>query len=186
MLTTEKTVLDVGCGEHVWTRRRTVITRCDNSQAYYNRKEPLEDFDDVDLNGPWPYADDSFDAVIGADVVEHLENVWHFFREATRVAKRTVIISTPNVESKMSRLMFQRTGLLWGFCERERKHSHHITPIFSWQLELAVEQAGWCLADVKEVSYPVPFRRAQRLKIEDVATSKKNARWIVAKAEPCE
>ena len=184
LLEDEELILDAGCGEHRWEKKGCVVTRCDNTQHYYNRTEALEDIDDVDLNGPWPYADDSFDAVVAADVIEHLENLWHFYREATRVATKSVVISTPNVESIMSRTMFFRTGELWGFCKEERKKSFHITPIFLWQVRAAAMKVGWQIGEVRRVSCPVPENRSRRLQIEDVAMKRNNQRWNVVKVIP--
>lgn len=174
-----KSVLDAGCGENTWGKEGIVVTRCDNSQVYHDREGRLDGVDDVDLNGRWPYEDDSFDCVVAADVIEHLENPWHFVREATRVSRKTVIISTPNVESVMSRVMFCRTGNLWGFDENERRLSHHITPIFAWQIKKAADQAGWKLDSVSYVSLSVPVKRAGRLRIKDVAFRDNNQRWGV-------
>lgn len=44
-----------------------------------------------------PFADESFDALIAGDVIEHLENPSHFLREANRVLKPDgkLVISTP-------------------------------------------------------------------------------------------
>lgn len=39
----------------------------------------------VDLNGPWPWADHSVYHIFSSHVVEHLDDVIHFMREADRV-----------------------------------------------------------------------------------------------------
>jgi len=39
----------------------------------------------ADLNGPWPWADGSVYHIFSSHVVEHLEDVIHFMREANRV-----------------------------------------------------------------------------------------------------
>lgn len=39
----------------------------------------------VDLNGPWPWADHSVYHIFSSHVVEHLDDVVHFMREANRV-----------------------------------------------------------------------------------------------------
>lgn len=39
----------------------------------------------VDLNGPWPWADHSVYHIFSSHVVEHLDDVIHFMREANRV-----------------------------------------------------------------------------------------------------
>jgi SAM-dependent methyltransferase len=41
----------------------------------------------VDLNGPWPWADESVDEIFTSHCVEHLDDVIHFMREAHRVMR---------------------------------------------------------------------------------------------------
>lgn len=70
----------------------------------------------VDLNEPWPFADESFDVVVLQEVVEHLENIPYIFREARRVLKPggCFIFSTPNMLNWTSRLRFLGTGFYMG------------------------------------------------------------------------
>lgn len=42
----------------------------------------------VDLNGPWPWADESVDYIFTSHCVEHLQSVTHFMKEAHRVMKK--------------------------------------------------------------------------------------------------
>lgn len=141
-------VLDAGCGEHIWSCSDYEVHHADNWQPYGNRQGELPfDIDNVDLCAePWPYDDDAFDGVVSIDVVEHVENQWSFWRQAFRVAKRFVIVATPNVHAPISFELFKRTGRPWGFIAHEVEHSKHITPVFDWQMELAAKQAGWTLS----------------------------------------
>lgn len=185
MIGDAKKILDVGCGEYVWSYKDAVIKRCDNGQNYYNRTERLKNYRDLDLNGRWPYRDKRFDVVVAADVIEHLESIWNFYRQATRIAKSSIIISTPNVESPMSHYMFEKYGILWGFDKEEREKSHHITPVFEWQVRKALRDNGWRVSAVKKVSTPLPEKRAEKLGIpKEIGCSEENERWIVIKAIP--
>ncbi len=62
----------------------------------------------VDLNGPLPWQDLSFDLVISVEGVEHLENPFGFFREAYRICRPggMFLITTPNVVSLRSRVRY--------------------------------------------------------------------------------
>jgi len=55
----------------------------------------------VDLNGVWPYADNAFDVVHCAQVIEHLHNTRLFVKECLRVLKPggTALITSENLTS---------------------------------------------------------------------------------------
>lgn len=155
----EGLLLDAGCGEHCWhTSDWPEVVRCDTWQAYSSRRTDMPPgIEDVDLNRPWPYATDMFDGVLAIDVIEHLESLWHFFREAFRVSRRFVIISTPAVDSTFSRELFRLTGRPWGFTRDHVKHSRHLTPVFPFQLSLVQRASpGWKIAQLWHVN--APFR----------------------------
>jgi ubiquinone/menaquinone biosynthesis C-methylase UbiE len=150
------TVLDVGAGEHIWSAPDWEVTRCDNYEQYVGQKREIpESVINVDLNvEPWPFEDNQFDGIIAADVIEHLENIWLFFREATRVAKDFVIITTPNTMSKVSKALFQLHGTFWGFTPSAIRQSNHINPIFPWQICLAAERAHWTVDKWEYINTP--------------------------------
>jgi SAM-dependent methyltransferase len=140
------TVLDAGCGEHHWECDDWRVQRCDSFQVYDAPERKLgSDVKNVDLNEPWPYSDNEFAGVISADVIEHLENLWFFFREAMRVSRDFVIVTTPYVESEFSKRLFLHNGWLWSFFPEGVSFSHHITPIFEWQLKVVEQRSGWKL-----------------------------------------
>ena len=69
--------------------------------------------------GPWvaqicdieqgiPFPDDSFDAVVALDVLEHTENIWFAFRELVRVARSQIMVVLPNSYHWKERLRFLR------------------------------------------------------------------------------
>jgi SAM-dependent methyltransferase len=62
----------------------------------------------VDMNGTLPWPDSSFDLIVSVEGVEHLENVFAFFREAYRVCRPggLFLITTPNVASLRSRIRY--------------------------------------------------------------------------------
>ena len=146
-------VLDAGCGEHVWEAKGWNVRRCDNWEEYKEQERIIsEDVDKVDLGKGWPYEDNEFQGVIAADVIEHLENIWHFFREATRVSRDFVIITTPNTRSDVSMVLFEKYGRFWSFTRNAVDFVNHINPVFLWQLELAAKKAGWCIDGVEYVN----------------------------------
>lgn len=62
----------------------------------------------LDLNGPLPFKDGTFDYVVCVAGVEHIENPHHLIREFARVIKGDgyLVITTPNVMTIKSRLRF--------------------------------------------------------------------------------
>ena len=59
----------------------------------------------IDLQKPFPIADNSADIVILAETIEHLPNQYFFFVEAARILKPggTLLLTTPNSSSLRSR-----------------------------------------------------------------------------------
>jgi hypothetical protein len=69
--------------------------------------------------GPWvahtcdieqgiPFPDNSFDAVVALDVLEHTDNIWFAFRELVRVARNQIMVVLPNSYHWCERLRFLR------------------------------------------------------------------------------
>jgi SAM-dependent methyltransferase len=61
-----------------------------------------------DIEHGIPYSDDSFDAVVALDVLEHTDNIWFAFRELVRVARNQIMVVLPNSYHWKERLRFLR------------------------------------------------------------------------------
>ncbi len=100
--------------------------------------------------GRLPFEDESLDAAVSIEVIEHVEDQFAFLRELARVVRPggRVIVTTPNVLSLSSRLR----NLAWGFPELfeplpldgadARLLTGHIHPIAPYYLALAALRAG--------------------------------------------
>jgi 2-polyprenyl-3-methyl-5-hydroxy-6-metoxy-1,4-benzoquinol methylase len=66
----------------------------------------------ADLNESWPLADHSIELLISLEVIEHLENPRHFFRQMNRVmqADGYAFISTPYNLNLTARILFLLKG----------------------------------------------------------------------------
>ncbi len=86
-----------------------------------------------------------FDAIVAIEIIEHLENPYLFLRECAKLLKPNglLFVTSPNVESITSRIIFLYTGRLIGFGEVETLRPAHITPLFKWKFDLALEEAGF-------------------------------------------
>ncbi len=100
------------------------------SEIYKARGKILErdlnqDFDDLALEG-------KFDCVVAIEIVEHLENHFHFIRNIEKLLKTggMLYITTPNVESSLSRVKYFLTGYLDLFNAKDINVTGHINPIF--------------------------------------------------------
>ena len=132
-------IVDLGCGVALRDIKdqegnNMLIERCD----IYDTKLP--NLKVTDLNSTFPYDENSFDWIFGIEILEHLENPWHFFRECKRIGLNGSIIffSTPLLNSPRQRVKFYDEGAFHFFGDTEslkyRKGFKHITPVFEWQL----------------------------------------------------
>ncbi|MDP4699059.1 MAG: class I SAM-dependent methyltransferase [Saprospiraceae bacterium] len=88
-----------------------------------------------DLNFTWPLEANTLDALFSLEVIEHLENPRHFFREVKRVLKPGGygFVSTPNNHNIFSRMLFFYSG-----CHRffqDSCYPAHITALLKKDLE---------------------------------------------------
>jgi len=110
-------VLDLGAGQGSFTRCLVragyQVSACDLNPEQFC----CEDVEcrRVDAERPLPYADNTFDAVVAVEVVEHLESHLGLFRETARIlaAGGLFLFTTPNIASLKSRLSFLLTGYFY-------------------------------------------------------------------------
>jgi SAM-dependent methyltransferase len=97
----------------------------------------------VDLNKPFPRGE-AFDLITATEIIEHLENPFHFLREISKSLKPggMLVLSTPNIESALSRVQFLYSGMFRWFNEASFAEWGHIQPISSFQLDKALRSAG--------------------------------------------
>ncbi len=101
-----------------------------------------EDFNDLGL----------FDVVIAIEIIEHIENHFHFVRQIKDLLKDdgVALITTPNVESPISRIKFFLRGDLSCFTPHEISDTGHINPIFK---NIFVAHLKSCGLRLREVAY---------------------------------
>lgn len=100
-----------------------------------------------DLNEPLPVAGESFDAVVGSEVIEHLENPRATAREWFRLLRPggLLVCSTPNNESWRSILSLVLRGHFIAFVDSA--YPAHVCALVRKDLDRVLSEAGF--ADIK-------------------------------------
>jgi hypothetical protein len=150
-------VLDVGC------RDRALAQHLPPSSHYVGLDlgPPADVIATAD--GPLPFDDDSFETVVLADVLEHLNDPHTALDEAMRVARSAVVVLLPNMYTLYYRLRFV-TGRLPGdkyaFGAERPRDRHRWLPSFEEAAQFTrrrADAAGWRAA--WEYAYDKPFHR---------------------------
>jgi 2-polyprenyl-3-methyl-5-hydroxy-6-metoxy-1,4-benzoquinol methylase len=95
-------------------------------------------------NGRLPLADDCADVVASVETIEHLENPRAFMRQLARVAKPggTVIVSTPNQLSLLSKLTLVVKNQFNAFQEAPGLYPAHLTALLEIDLLRIARECG--------------------------------------------
>jgi SAM-dependent methyltransferase len=94
-----------------------------------------------------------FDGITATEIVEHLENPRHFLRQCFSALKPggSLILTTPNVDSALSRAMLIRFGAFYWFSQDNYRDDGHITPLPRMLLQNAMAEAGFNILEVTSV-----------------------------------
>lgn len=140
-------VLDLGAGTGAFTLRLKEkgyqVTATGIDQDSFALKEVP--FVYLDLNQALPAEHYGvYDAVAALEVVEHVENVFDFFRKVHLLLKPggLAFVVTPNVGEVKSRLAFLHLGDFYLFDPEKVEQWGHIQILPSWLLEIAAARAG--------------------------------------------
>jgi 2-polyprenyl-3-methyl-5-hydroxy-6-metoxy-1,4-benzoquinol methylase len=85
-----------------------------------------------------------FDAIIGLEVIEHVENPWEYIRLIKSMLKTNgfLFVSTPNITYWLSRFKFLFTGKHMGF-DKDSLSYGHINPVTDFELNHILENENF-------------------------------------------
>jgi 2-polyprenyl-3-methyl-5-hydroxy-6-metoxy-1,4-benzoquinol methylase len=140
--------LDFGAGTASLTRRLSAAERFGSVSGadLYPRPADLPAgvvWIEADLNEPLPLPPASFDLIVAAEVIEHLENPRAVARELHRLLRPRgqVLLSTPNNESWRSLVALLVRGHFVAF--GDSSYPAHITALTRVDLERVLTEAGF-------------------------------------------
>lgn len=150
-------MLDIGCRDRVLARHLP-------SASHYVGLDLGPPADVIaTAEGPLPFDDASFESVVLADVLEHLNDPHTALDEAMRIARSAVVILLPNMYTLYYRLRFftgRLPGDKYSFGAARPRDRHRWLPNFEEAANFTrgrAEAAGWRTA--REYAYDKPFHR---------------------------
>jgi len=157
------TVLDLGAGEGAFSQRLIdrgcEVTAVELDSARFKLDIPHHSFDlNLDFHDK---IGQSFDLVVAIEIIEHLYSPRHFITNCLSLLKPDgfLVVTTPNLESWLSRIKFLRDGRFLWFEEEDYRSYGHITPIFSWQIAQVCRENNADLAAVTNTDPTLLKRR---------------------------
>jgi 2-polyprenyl-3-methyl-5-hydroxy-6-metoxy-1,4-benzoquinol methylase len=143
-------VLDFGAGTGTLSQRLQALDRFKSITAVDLMPRPAEidasvKWQSWDLNNSINLPDQTFDVILSAEVIEHLENPRAVVREWFRLLhpNGTLIFSTPNNESWRSLLALLFQGHFVGFSDS--CYPAHITALLRKDIERILNEAGFSM-----------------------------------------
>lgn len=144
-------ILDLGAGEGALSERLSDlgfhVTAADKDDKNFKCKTAVFskiNFDNGDeINAFVLKHEEQFDAVLGVEVIEHVQDQWQYVRQLMKMVKPggLVLITTPNTTSWFSRWMFFFTGNFHQFADADLSYGH-INPISAWELDLILKKTS--------------------------------------------
>jgi SAM-dependent methyltransferase len=151
-------VLDIGC------RKRELREHLPEQGRYVGLDlAPPADVI-ASAENPLPFDDDSFETVVLADVLEHLNDPHKALDEAMRVGRRSVVVLLPNLFTLLFRIYFAALGRLpsqkYAFGPHPQVDRHRWILNFDEAASFTAGRAALCNWRVaRECAYLLPFRR---------------------------
>lgn len=161
-------LLELGAGAGALSQRLTDcgyrVCASDLFDANFTPRDRIP-FVALDLNQPFAtQLQSSFDAIVALELIEHLENPRHFFRQCRQLLGPGghLVVSTPNLANPVSQAMFLREGVFQWFRETDYQEQGHIMPLAPQVLRRCWAEAGFACAWEGSVSDPYRLLHRRR------------------------
>lgn len=160
-----KALLDLAAGSGALALRLSdhgyTVTATDIVDENF-RLKGIVPFVGADLNSNFSdQFDHKFDIISAVEIIEHVENPRHFFRQCSKLLNSggILFVSTPNLESPVSKAFFIHLGNFQWFADAEYRSEGHINPVAPWLLRKCALETGFHI--MMEDSHGSPYRAVQ-------------------------
>jgi 2-polyprenyl-3-methyl-5-hydroxy-6-metoxy-1,4-benzoquinol methylase len=166
-------IVDVGAGQGAFSLRLGDngydVLAIDNNPSDFKATDVP--FNEVDFNDPKQIMDfrtknaNSFDVAIGMEVIEHVHNPWDYVALLSSLVKKGghILITTPNIESSMSKLYFVFTGKHLHFDEHDLEESGHINPVTLFEMETIAKSMNMEIVISKDICQMAKFTISKKI-----------------------
>lgn len=167
-------ILDFGAGEGALSERLFdmgyKITAVDKDAKSFKSKNC--DFFPINFDQPNEVEDftlkyaNQFDVVLGIEVIEHVQDQWKYVRQLLAMTKPggVILITTPNISSWLSRVIFLFTGRFHQFSDDDLSYGH-INPISPWGIGLILKDVGVQNIEIRSAGTLPPIYITRSLKL---------------------
>ena len=150
------TIVDIPCGAGAFTSRLkdSGYTNISSVDVVSYLKIEHDGFRVGDMNEKLPFDDNSQDAVVSIDGIEHIARQFDFVREVSRILKSggEFVVSTPNTSSLRSRFRWLMTGhhhkCIVPLDEGNPNPTHHIAMLSFPELRYMLHTNGFKIVEV--------------------------------------
>lgn len=140
-------IADIGCGEgalalRLYDRGYHNINCYDINTKQF--KAPNIAVREIDANLPLSTnIDKKFDLIIAVEIIEHVYSSYNLLSELKQLLKPcgNIILSTPNIQSSLSRIIFMLTGNFHQFQNTDLSYGH-INPVSSFAVRNITNEIG--------------------------------------------
>ena len=161
------TLLDAGC------RTMALKPLLNNCKEYFGSDLiPADGVLECNLEEALPFEDNSFDIVTALDVIEHLNNPHGALKELIRVARKSVIVSLPNMYYIEFRMRFLRGGGISG------KYNFPTQPILDRHRWILSYDEAVAFINENSQKYPVASEMILPVRGKTKAIAEPTEKWL--------